>query len=384
MNDPSAPEATLFLPICWANLDPQGIPSPHKLDVLISNSEAHHLPNGPLLALQMIRLIRNTPQRALDDLWPRAWPWMYFLDTYRDVFETSPAYQNLYAIIFGYVDRIPATLPGTLPAFRILAAKAWMEFISRGDPSARGFRYVLNFVESDCTTLSDAHVAEYATGAGGPSQLAAGVYKHLTMNGDLTYLRPALRFARAVESARAAPVDPNPSVFHRTLRRRGIVELMTKIAWELTRDLLDGSAEEISPEVLTDCLSLLDLEVCNSSGYLLIPQALRAGLLNVILHLPTVCASDDHLVHLSRLLQKSTESTLYYSVLQELEPVLLDAAEQTLKSTSSLLFLPLANFISLATERARSKSIFDSGRVAARACNHIEVNSELRRTVASF
>ncbi|KAJ7118331.1 hypothetical protein C8R44DRAFT_878935 [Mycena epipterygia] len=358
---PDSPEAILFLPVCWANLDPAGIPSPHQLDILLANSDASHIPKGPFLALETIQFLPRIPRLALLDLWERVWPWMQFFNTYRDIVPTSPTYLALYGVFFAYIDRIPVSLVASVPGFRTLVAKAWMAFIAQGDTAAPGFRQLLNFVASHSVVpICDAHVAEYSAGAGGTlDHLAELVCSHLTMahrEENLAYVRSGVRFALAIEPK---------GVFHESLCNRGMVALLTEITWDLTGDL--WNSDDVA-DVSSECLVLVALELSRPDGYRWIPSAIRSGLLDAIVHLADVreVASDNCV---RRLLQQIQGSTVYYSVLHELErqpPSLLEVARH------SPIFSQWTEFVSLTDERLKLKSHFDSAQyVTYRACDYL-------------
>ncbi|KAJ7862860.1 hypothetical protein B0H13DRAFT_2565920 [Mycena leptocephala] len=301
---PNSPEAILFLPVCWPNLDPARIPSARELDAMLSNSDTDNLPKGPFLALEMIHFLPTVPRQALVDLWPRVWPWIYFLDTYRDVIRTSPNYLDLYWFFFSYVHRLPAGLVGSSPGFRQFVAKAWSAFIATGNSKARGFRELLHFVDGDSGSICDAHVVEYTAGAGGSlDELARLICAHLNIDGRVAYIQSGIRFAMAFEPARASTGNPELGDFHHFLRRRGIVRRLTEILWDVMSDSSDLLTSNTRGELVTNCLSLLVLELCNPDGYLWLPQALRSGLLRCIARIANMCDSGVHISNLQKLLE---------------------------------------------------------------------------------
>ncbi|KAJ7467536.1 hypothetical protein FB451DRAFT_1258800 [Mycena latifolia] len=326
-----------------------------------------------------MQFLPHIPQQALLDLWSRTWPWMHFLDTYREIIPTCPEYLDLYWVFFAYIDRIPTSLVGSTPEFRTLIAKAWREFIAHGDPDARGFRELLHFVDSDSSTISDAHVTEYSAGAGGSlDDLAALVCDHLTMaqaEKNSTYIWSGVRFALAIESS----VDSGTSIFHGSLRHRGVVSLLTEIIWKLTWDLFasdedEHAAAEGLPEMLTDCLSLLVFELCHPAGHLWMPQAIRSQLLKVIVYLGATDATEEQVDYLLRLLQGTQRFTVYYSVLRELERTLPQVIGEVKAQDlpNSPIFYQWGEFISLAQDRLKLKAHLDSpDYITYRACDNL-------------
>ncbi|KAJ7913406.1 hypothetical protein B0H13DRAFT_2271187 [Mycena leptocephala] len=352
----NSPEAILFLPVCWPNLDPAGIPSARELDAMLSNSDTDNLPKGPFLALEMIHFLPTVPRQALVDLWPRVWPWIYFLDTHRDVIRTSPNYLDLYWFFFSYVHRLPAGLVGSSPGFRQFVAKAWSAFIATGNSKARGFRELLHFVDGDSGSICAAHVVEYTAGAGGSlDELARLICAHLNIDGRVAYIQSGIRFAMAFESARASTGNPELGDFHHFLRRRGIVRRLTEILWDVMSNSSDSLTSNTRGELATNCLSLLVLELCNPDGYLWLPQALRSGLLRCISRIANLCDSGVHISNLQKLLEYTQSATVYYSVVQNFACRLPNASVHA----DSPIYSQWMKFMALAQERLDTTDAFD-------------------------
>jgi hypothetical protein len=369
---PNSPEAILFLPVCWPNLDPAGIPSARELDAMLSNSDTENLPKGPFLALEMIHFLPTVPRQALVDLWPRVWPWIYFLDTYRDVIRTSPNYLDLYWFFFSYVHRLPAGLVGSSPGFRQFVAKAWSAFIATGNSKARGFRELLHFVDGDSGSLCDAHVVEYTAGAGGSlDELARLTCAHLNIDGRVAYIQSGIHFAMAFESARASTGNPELGDFHHFLRRRGIVRRLTEILSDVTSDSSDSLTSNTRGELVTNCLSLFVLELCNPDGYLWLPQALRSGLLGCMARIANLFDSGVHISNLRKLLEYTQRATVYYSVVQNFACRLPNASVHA----DSPIYSQWMKFMALAQERLDTTDVFDDPECGPhRVCDNLEAN----------
>ncbi|KAJ7660292.1 hypothetical protein DFH06DRAFT_1401729 [Mycena polygramma] len=388
-NREAPPDDLLYLPICWTNLDPAGIPSPDELDNLLSASTTGDLLKPPFLAIQLLRFLPHVPQQALVDLWPRVWPWAYFLDTYRDTIPMSPSARHLYATLFQYIDRIPFGLASELPGFRTIVTKAWKVFIATGDSNPRGLDELLNFVDADlATSISKTHLAEYAAGAGGTmDELAATVWEHLAMaeeTGNPDYFNSGLRLAGAIEFERASPTHSNPSRFHISLRRRGVVGLLTRVSRRLMLTPASESANKETPGLLTDCLSLLVVEMCHPQGYRFVPEAIRSRLLDIIILLPTTFRSADQLVFLRQLLEKVSESTVYYSVIQEAQDLLTGACDNVLtvavEENMSPILAEVAAFCTMAFERTKIKLQIESADHAAyRGCDNLDCGKVMQK-----
>ncbi|KAJ7176320.1 hypothetical protein C8R43DRAFT_557158 [Mycena crocata] len=175
---PNVSMRSLFLPVCWVNLDPCAIPTPHDMDVLISNctelaecrNRVDDLPKGPFLALQTLKHIKDIPPRALVDLYPRIRAWLPFFDTYGGHIRTAPKKGGVdwYAMVFALdMTRLPMSLVDRQPGIGIFTAKAWKAFVATGAADKFGFPELMAFIKSHSGITCDRHIAEYVEGAGG-------------------------------------------------------------------------------------------------------------------------------------------------------------------------------------------------------------------------
>jgi hypothetical protein len=366
---PESPEAILFLPICHLNLDPANIPSACELDAILCNSDTEDLPKGPFLALEIIHFLPNVARQALEELWPRVLAWVTFLDAHRGVMGTSPNQLDLYWFFFDYVHRLPPVLVGASSGFRQLVAKAWTVFIATGDSDARGFRQLLHFVDGDsrsramCDDADDAHLVEYAAGAGGSlDDLAGMVCDHLNIDGNMAYIQSAICFVMASGSAQD---------FHHFLRRRGIVRRLTEILSDLTVDSSsDPRIRNVAEGLVTDCLSLLVFELCNPDAYLWLPQALRSGLLDCIARISTLWPGA-HVLNLRKLLEYTQSATVYFSVVQSFACHL----PTTSVRADSPIYAQWMEFLALAQERLAPADAFYAApeRGPRRVCDNLRV-----------
>ncbi|KAJ6607154.1 hypothetical protein B0H10DRAFT_1956504 [Mycena sp. CBHHK59/15] len=260
----------------------------------------------------------------------------------------APNHLDLYWFFFSYVHRLLAGLVGSSPGFRQFVTKAWTVFIATRNSKARGFRELLHFVDGDSGSICDVHVVEYTAGAGGSlDELAALICAHLNIDGRVVYIWSAIHFAVAFEPARTSTGNPELGDFHRFLRLRGIVRRLTEILWDVTSDSSDSLTSNTRGELLTNCLSLLVLELCNPDGYLWLPQALRSGLLGCFARIVTLCDSGAHISNLRKLLEYTQSATVYYSVVQNLACHLPTA----LVHADSPIYSQWMKFVSLAQER---------------------------------
>ncbi|KAJ6582759.1 hypothetical protein B0H10DRAFT_1962439 [Mycena sp. CBHHK59/15] len=256
-------------------------------------------------------------------------------------------------------------------------------FIATRNSKARGFRELLHFVDGDSGSICDAHVVEYTTGAGGSfDELAALIYAHLNIDGRVAYIRSAIHFAVAFEPARTSTGNPELGDFHHFLRLRGIVRRLTEILWDVMSDSSDSLTSNTRGELLTNCLSLLVLELCNPDGYLWLPQALRSGLLGCIARIATLCDSGAHISNLRKLLEYTQSATVYYSVVQNFACHLPTASVHA----DSPIYSQWMKFVSLAQERldTTDASVGPAGPVITSRLRSIHLRERLTGHNKSF
>ncbi|KAJ7658698.1 hypothetical protein DFH06DRAFT_1407136 [Mycena polygramma] len=372
----------LYLPVCWDNLDPAKIPSSYELDILLAKSEGCEIFLRPFLALQTMYFIPDIPQQALVDFWPRIWPWVQFFDIYGDIIRLCPPLQ-LYWVFFAYILRFPHSLLNGTPGVRSLAAKAWVAYVEGGDAHAGGFDCLLRFIELDCVAMCDAHLGEYAAGVGDSAdRLATLLREHLVIVKSPKTLGPVrvgIRFALAIGASEASSIHSN---FQTCLRRRGILAVVTEITWHLTQRLPKYPENAYLTDTVTDCLSLLVLGLCHPTGYIWIAEAIRAGLLNVLVHLARAQrAEEDHTRYIQLLLAETHKATAYYSVLRDIERFFPELLKGIQPFPNSPMFSQWAAFVALVKDRLELKRRLDSPDfVAYRACDNLSCGKIMQKS----
>jgi hypothetical protein len=215
--------------------------------------------------------------------------------------------------------------------------------------------------------LSATHVVEYTAGADSLDGLAALICAHLRLDGSVAYMQSAIRFAISFEPAWPPTGHPELVDFHQLLRHRGIVRLLNGIIWPVTSHSLASNTAE---ELVTDCLSLLAIELCNPCGYLWLPQALRSGLLGCIAQIAKMRGSCAHISNLRQLPENTQSTTVYHSVVQNLAGYLPDASLSV--PADSPIYSQWMKFFSLARERLDTANGFDAPE--RMVCDNLEVN----------
>ncbi|KAJ6562071.1 hypothetical protein B0H19DRAFT_1259679 [Mycena capillaripes] len=333
-----------FLSVCWPSLDPSSIPSPEDLEIIDMD-----VIRRPVLGLQLMRNITDVPKQALFDVWPRVWAWIDFLYAHREAITGGPSELIIIGGLFGFIDRIPVSVVDTQVGVRVLVPKAGRAFIATGDPDIAGYVEFGRFINSGAEPIPHIHVSDYVDGA----------------VRNLSCIRNGVMLAFNVERYPAEP-------FHAALRSQGLVTVLTDLMCELTRLFPHKDV----PVTLRLCTELLWAELFHPSGYLYVPKAIRHGLLCAIVTFATCDTRDSDNKDLRRLLHEIKLSTVYYSVLRELEKALPEAetlVEAGTFSTPSI-FPQWQGFVLLAKDRLRVKTeYFDSeGYVSYGACDNLE------------
>ncbi|KAJ7643425.1 hypothetical protein DFH06DRAFT_1333670 [Mycena polygramma] len=120
------------------------------------------------------------------------------------------------------------------------------------------------------------------------------------------------------------------------------------MTWGFTQELLCFPKNGLLKVTVTECHSLLTLELCHPGGYLWIPDAIRKGLLKL-------------------LLTETHRSTVYYSVLREMERCLPEVIRRRPLFLNAPEVPQWAAFVALAKDRLELKKNCDSVFRAARS-----------------
>lgn len=159
--------------------------------------------------------------------------------------------------------------------------------------------------------------------------------------------------------------------FQHFLRRRGIVRRLTEILSDVTSDSSDSLTSNTRGELVTNCLSLFVLELCNPDGYLWLPQALRSGLLGCMARIANLFDSGVHISNLRKLLEYTQRATVYYSVVQNFACRLPNASVHA----DSPIYSQWMKFMALAQERLDTTDVFDDPECGPhRVCDNLEAN----------
>ncbi|KAJ7607640.1 hypothetical protein DFH06DRAFT_1486484 [Mycena polygramma] len=358
----------LLLPVAWSNLDPADVPSSESLDDQTVVADFH---KKPFKALELVHYVKDIPPHALADLWPRVWAWIDFLYTHREAISGVPDELSIMANLFWFIDRIPPTQVDTAAGVRILIAKAWAAFVATGRHDLPGFVELGRFVNATPGGRPDSHITDYAEALGGVDGLASLVFRHISMawrERSLPFILNSVLFA--IRVLHLEPKGSPEDSFHVALRAAGVLGLLTEIIYTLVHVFTN---QDVEP-VLQLCVRLLVIEITNPAGYLSIPEVIRGGLIQAVVVYAMCDTRSGGYEYLRRLLFELVGSTVYYSVLHELEQSLPAALElmDPRRVRASSISSQWQDFVSVAEDRVRIKHKFDSDSyVPSRACDNL-------------
>ncbi|KAJ7021169.1 hypothetical protein C8F04DRAFT_1141765 [Mycena alexandri] len=347
-------EKILFLPVFYINLDPAHIPTPGDLEYLQPDTRARIACAS--LALEalfdLMSLVAEEYQEPDDvgpALWPRVWPWTFFMHEYRDYLQAASVFWEplTYTRFLLFVSDIygPQPIRGVIsstPGFRVLMARTWT-ILPRLQLKKSAFEPCLWFLASIIGSLeySDpVHFAEMVEGAGGNlDELASLALQHINVvvSGNLSwevgssaaYMCHLAHLIQAGHSATQTSADIRER-FIQTLRRRdfipALVVAMNSVLEESRandRSFLRSNFQ--SSFVAT--LELLERLFDTPMGYRWLPAAIEAHLLTLMAGIATEFSTvfDGRLqLLLTKLLP---DGLLYYHVVAALDNILDDVAE---------------------------------------------------------
>ncbi|KAJ7184947.1 hypothetical protein C8R46DRAFT_1343919 [Mycena filopes] len=357
-------QAGLFLPALYACLDPSAIPTPAALDeMLVARISARPLLGKVVLALTAVCTFPTSPAASID-IWPRAWAWIEFVFSYRDVLSDLPSEialcRHFVEVIWNFVS-IPevAVLVDATPGVRVVVGRAWSCLIDDADePSS------LDNLTSIIGRgrMPDWHVDEYMEGVGEAHAFAALVVKFIyrSLAGPELYLDLAgvLSFMSSINSGH--PI-------HALLRSHGII---TALVQTILKIPLATAGNTISPYAL----QLLRTQLHLAGGYWYLKEAFQNGFLQAIILSCARAGADMDLDPLRSFLGVILpNSTVYYSLLIHLEAAFLeidvDATDKRL--ATSLVVIEWRAFVKFAQQRFKIKELFDTTHISRKACDNL-------------
>ncbi|KAJ7869397.1 hypothetical protein B0H13DRAFT_2350989 [Mycena leptocephala] len=390
-------EKILFLPVFYINLDPAYIPTPGDLEYLQPDTRARIACAS--LALEALFGLMNLVAKEYQEpddvgpaLWPRVWPWTFFMHEYRDYLRAASVFWEplAYTRFLLLVSEIYGPHPirdviSSTPGFRVLMARAWT-ILPRLKRKKSAFEPCLWFLASIIGSLDYAdpvHFAEMVEGAGGTlDDLASLALQHIdvVVNGNLSwevgsaasYMRHLTHLIQAGHSATHPSADMRER-FIQTLRRRDFIPALVvgmNSVVEASRANSLSFLRSGFESSFVDTLELLERLLDTPMGYRWLPAAIEAGLLTVMAgvatEFPTVF--DDRLrLLLTKLLP---DGLLYYRVVATIDNILDDLADiwssEELKELE--IFDNWSSFQYLADKRVQLLH----GLQSTRACDNLE------------
>ncbi|KAJ7682001.1 hypothetical protein DFH06DRAFT_1314243 [Mycena polygramma] len=355
-------DAILYLPIFYANIDPAAIPSGAELEIPSTFTEG--AVHRALLSLRSMYFMTSLPSSAFRDLWPSAWKWIQFFDTYSEHIRVADGHVDQITggdfILFTVDHKQCYDLLSETPGFRRMLARAWRTLLRTDDffTVSIGFDTLtlMLFTRVPCTL--PAHTAEVIDGAGGTlSDLACLVVGYLDIAADGTLggmrrdshlLGGIFDFVEAIDrSVSAGERDAHIlGPFSRALLVAGIIKSLTSLACVL---IPPQSVSAEFPPLLERSLNFLNRTLPKTADHESVSDALECGLLHVII---SCGAAGEFHDTLTSLLQDTLPPYLIHvpilSILHGELPGLYVKAKVLPKSA---IYQPWEQFIALAEER---------------------------------
>ncbi|KAJ7756569.1 hypothetical protein B0H16DRAFT_1825924 [Mycena metata] len=346
-------QPALFLPAFYASLDPSGVPTATELDAMLATAASRISLNQLLvktvISLTCVCTIRSISPEALLDLWPRAWAWISFVSSYRDVlpdFQEDPELQL--RSIHRFMDSPEvASLVDATPGVRIVIGRVWVSLLN----SPEGLDKLSDFGWEAATPLH---------------HLVVNFIQRSTANPDFfNDLAGALAFVSCIAS---------DNTIHALFLSHGIAKVLVQ-----TILAMPESTSGIMPYVLI----LLRTQLHTTGGYLYLNQALRHGLLRAIFLFcvrakPAGSRPPMDLEPLrSFLITILPTASVYYSFLVYLEKAFLEIEDDETtdkRIKDSPVREEWRNFVDFARECLAFKRTFDSFPITRKACDNVGCN----------
>ncbi|KAJ7144070.1 hypothetical protein C8R44DRAFT_916008 [Mycena epipterygia] len=376
---PTDPELQLLLPVLYTVLHPSGIPNADRLEnmLLAGNTDAKFDFLDVIdCAFSCLISIAGIPAAATLDLWRRIWPWFQFIDAHREVIpgaHNSPSCIEFILLLASLKtsERITPSFQAT-PGVQAVIARAWRESLGINGPTVLPMvlQALFSLICYEPNIFDPASITEYLDGVGGARELASLVLHHINhfslskAVSSVSFLNIGLVFAMT------ALVNESDSWLTVALLTEGLVGAVCNAFCTLS-----GITDRLSTRAMGHCMLILNKTFFTHPRYQHMTDALRCGFLRGLVAYTTFpdpqIAFEGVKAFLTGVLPPYT---IFYSILTQLRPALLDVAELVAAEVfvTSPIYESWTEFVEVVTTRLAVMEQFDSEEYeAALACDNI-------------
>ncbi|KAJ7624221.1 hypothetical protein DFH06DRAFT_1230018 [Mycena polygramma] len=396
-----------MLPIFYVNLDPREVPDQDRYDTENPPADAESRIGRALMSLISLYTLQF-PIEIGPDIWPRVWPWVQFIYTYRNHLPNIPSQSAgvfcleflMFAGTFANHEETFSLIRST-PRVWFFVAKAWPRVPKILDPKKRevGFSDLRSFIEGD-KVHEPANFAELIDGAGGTlDHLAYLTTLYLEamipVEGStihymyVLFLCAILDFAGCMEPAfRTSSSDGIGGPFGdfgAALTSYNIVQTLTHILHVLEKADPTGPMVSMNEHALRKSLWILGTILVATPGKIKwLSDALEAKLLRTLI----VHSGGPHAAKIQRLVPLYLTVIIpprlvYPGVLAALDTSLDDVDKLVTASAfkKSRIYDQWTQFSKLAEERIRVLDAYDARETRSlRACDNLECDKILLKS----
>ncbi|KAJ6534475.1 hypothetical protein DFH09DRAFT_1369833 [Mycena vulgaris] len=360
------------LPIFYCNLNPADIPTGDDNPACLASASA-------LVSLNALELLHKFSPDTGFDLWPRVWPWINFIHTFRESIPKAPSEINICGELLFFIghfcqDSRTSALITNTPGVRSLVTRAW-SLIFRGEDEAprrdQESLLALSYFIRDVMQCADpSNLEEVIEGAGGTlKDLAELVMLYIDF-----FVRPTHSLSSnalcCMESIFSLLVDihDRDGPITTTLLAQGLVNSLTTAICAICAGWNNNPAS-----VLEIAFRILRMFLVSSRSYHAIQDAVASGILRSIV----LCGIRDieHESTSDILLRILPAAAIYYSVISQMETAIqdIDGLLGEPAFVKSTIFEPWLSFQALADKRiCLAKYWASPGCVTHKACDNME------------
>ncbi|KAJ7670064.1 hypothetical protein DFH06DRAFT_1179916, partial [Mycena polygramma] len=369
-----------ILPVFYANLDPA------EITPILAHVERHTISTRTSCVF-LVMPFKAVPSAAFPDIWARVWPWIEFLDEYRnhvpgvELLPETERY-SLYMALLDFLggNSLENRLTDTTVGSYVVAGRAWRCLIHAEED--RGFAHVCHFLAAGLLRSDkwdSRPFEELVMGAGGTwRDLAWLVVTHIERviprviaDHTVHHLGAILHLAGNIREG-----EWNPA-FQSALLAEGIVTALTTASLGLSSSPLAAVEMEIGFKGIALGLTT---HLISYPRRRWITESLRAGLLPTVFSTAAARHEENVGLWLRELLEEILPAaTVYHSVLSQLRLSLADVGDRdaTAFFDDPAMLDHWTDFVELVDERLQVVDLYTLGSLpVTRVCDNIECDRE--------